>query len=97
MTIFLDRIDSVPIINVDMDNQIMNWMSVLVDTLNEDIVDLENGLNLLQAQSYSAADITAMQTAGSLVDGVLLYDSTGNVYVGRISGALVKFTTAAWP
>jgi hypothetical protein len=97
MTIFLDRIDSVPVLNVEIDKQLMSWLAVLVDSLNEDIADIESDFNLLTAQSYTAAQITAMQTAGTLVDGVLLYDTTGNVYVGRISGALVKFTTAAWP
>jgi hypothetical protein len=97
MTIFLDRIDSVPVINSDIDMQLMQWMAVLVDSLNEDIADIESSFNLLTAQSYTAVEIAALDVAGDLVDGVILYDSTGNVYVGRISGALVKFTTTPWP
>ena len=72
-------------------------MTVLVDALNEDINDIEGYFNLLTAMSYTSTEITDMQTAGDLVDGVLLYDSVLNVYVGRISGALVKFTTTPYP
>ncbi len=97
MTIFLDRVDSVPVINSGIDTQLMQWMAVLVDSLNEDIADIESAFNLLTSQSYTAVEIAAMAAAGDLVDGVMLYDSTGNVYVGRISGALVKFTTTPWP
>ncbi len=97
MTIFLDRIDSVPVINAGIDMQLMQWLWVLVDSLNEDISDIQNAFNLLTAQSYTSTQITDMQTAGTLADGMLLYDSTLNLYVGRISGALVKFTTAAYP
>jgi hypothetical protein len=99
MTIFLDRIDSAPIINSDFDTQFLQWIWVLVDSLNETINDIENAFNLLTAQSYTAAEIVALQTAipSQLSNGVLLYDTTNNVYVGKQSGALVKFTTAAYP
>lgn len=97
MTIFLDRMDSVPVINAGIDMQLMQWFWVLVDSLNEDITDIENALNLLTAQSYTSTQITDMQTAGTLADGMLLYDSTLNEYVGRISGSLVKFTTTPYP
>ena len=99
MAIFLDRIDSVPIINGDFDPQFFQWLWVLVDALNENINDIQNSFNLLTAQSYTAAEIVAMQTAvpSQLSNGVLLYDTTNNVYVGKQSGALVKFTTAAYP
>ena len=97
MAIFLDRIDAVPIINSDLDPQFLQWLWVLVDALNENISDIQDLFNLLQAQSYTAVQIAALQLAGTLADGVILYDSTNNEYVGRQSGALVKFTTAAYP
>ncbi len=97
MTLFFDRIDTVPVINTGMDTQLMQWLGVLVDTLNSDIDRLQNSFNLLTAQSYTSTQITDMQAAGTLSDGILLYDSVLNLYVGRISGALVKFTTAAYP
>lgn len=97
MTMFLDRIDSVPIINTDMDEQFLQWLWVLVDSLNENILDIQTAFNLLTAMSYTAVDIAAMNTAGQLGNGILIYDTTNNVYVGKISGALVKFTTTPYP
>ncbi len=97
MTIFLDRIDSVPVLHEDFDYQLLQWFWVLVDTLNETLGDLQGALNLLTAQSYTATEITALESDGLITNGVLLYDSTNNVYVGMQSGSLVQFTTSAYP
>jgi hypothetical protein len=97
MTLFLDRIDSAPIVNSDFDALFLQWIWVLVDALNENINDIQNAFNLLTAMSYTAIEIAALESDGNLVNGVLLYDTTNNVYVGRENGALVKFTTAAYP
>lgn len=97
MTIFLDRIDAAPIANSAFDPQFLQWIWVLVDSLNENIGDIQNAFNLLTAMSYTQTQITDMDSAGQLSDGVLLYDSDNNVYVGRENGSLVKFTTTAYP
>lgn len=97
MALFLDRIDSAPIVNSDFDAQFLQWLWVLVDVLNENITDIQTSFNLLHAMSYTAIEIAAMNTSGTLTNGVLLYDTTNNVYVGKQSGALVKFTTTAYP
>lgn len=97
MTIFLDRVDAAPIVNSNFDAQFLQWLWVLVDSLNENIDDIQNAFNLLTAMSYTAIEITQMESDGDLGDGVLLYDTTNNVYVGKQNGALVKFTTAAYP
>ena len=97
MALFLDRIDAAPIVNSDFDSQFLQWLWVLVDSLNENINDIQNSFNLLTAMSYTAADIAAMNVAGDLGNGVLLYDTTNHVYVGKQNGALVKFTTTAYP
>jgi len=99
MTLFLDKIDSAPISNRDFDPQFLQWIWVLVDSLNENLTDIENAFNLFSASSYTASQINTMQTAvpSQLSDGIILYDTTNNEYVGRISGTLVKFTTAAYP
>ncbi len=97
MTLFLDRIDAAPIVNSNFDAQFLQWLWVLVDTLNENINDIQASFNLLHAMSYTAVEIAAMNVAGTLTNGVLLYDTTNNVYVGKQSGALVKFTTTAYP
>lgn len=97
MAIFLDRIDSAPIINSDFDAQFLQWIWVLVDSLNESINEIQNAFNLLTAMSYTDLEIAAMEADGDLVDGVLLYDTVNNVYVGRQGGVLIQFTTAAYP
>jgi hypothetical protein len=98
MTIFLDRIDAVPVLDNDFPYQFNLWLSVLVDTLNEIVFDLENLFNELGASLYTSAEIAALfASAEGLPNGVLLYDTTLNEYVGQINGALVKFTTTAYP
>ena len=97
MTLFLDRIDSVPIVNKDFDTQFLQWLCVLVDALNEDISDIQDSFNLLLAMSYTAVEIAQLESDALLGDGILLYDTTNNVYVGRENGVLVKFTTAVYP
>ena len=97
MAIFLDRIDAAPIINSDFDAAFLQWLWVLVDSLNENLGDIQNAFNLLTAMNYTAAEIVAMNAAGQLGNGILLYDTTNHEYVGKQNGVLVKFTTAAWP
>lgn len=97
MTLFLDRIDSAPVINGNFDPQFLQWLWVLVDSLNENTNDIQNALNLPLAMNYTAPEIVAMNSSGDLDNGVLLYDTTNNVYVGKQNGALVKFTTTSYP
>lgn len=155
MALFLDRIDSAPIINSDFDTQFLQWLWVLVDSLNENINDIQNAINVLTAPnlailtesvtltsgspSFTVADgslynindnvigsgipsnaiiisivgnvitISADATTngastlafiplvGDIGNGILLYDTTNNVYVGMQNGSLVQFTTAAYP
>ena len=155
MTIFLDRVDSVPTFESDFDDQFIQWLWVLVDTLNETILDIQNSLNFLTAPNLALVTETVILTSGlptfTVVDGsiysvgfnvigngvplntniltivgntitltnnatingasaltfipnngdigngILMYDTTNNVYVGMQSGALVKFTTTAYP
>lgn len=97
MTLFIDRIDAVPVQDEDFSYAFLQWITNLVTTLNSDIQLLQNSLNLLTAQSYTATQINTLFTDGALTNGVLLYDTTNNVYVGMQSGALVQFTTASYP
>lgn len=155
MNVFFDRIDSAPIVNEDFDHQFLQWIWVLVDTLNEIISDIEDDFNLLTANnlalitetitlssgspSFTVADgtlyhvgdnvvgsgipintsilsiaintvtltenatstgasaLTFIPIQGDIGNGILLYDTTNNVYVGMQSGALVQFTTSAYP
>lgn len=97
MTIFLDRIDAVPLNNESFSFEYNSWVAVLVDTINENLADIQNAINLFGGQSYTAVEIAQMLADGLLVNGIFLYDTTNNVYVGMQSNALVKFTTTAYP
>ncbi len=156
MGLALDRIDSAPIVSQDFDPQFLQWLWVLIDTLNEIISDLESALNLFTAPSYAlltetvtltngspsftvangslynvgdnvigtgmpphaiitsisvntitidnnatvsgAQTLTFIPTKGVAVEnGLFVYDTTNNVYVGMQNGALVKFTTTSYP
>jgi len=97
MSLFLDRIDAAPLLEDDFSFAYRAWCAVLVDSLNEVISDIQNAFNLLAAPQYTSTEINDMFSAGDLVDGIILYDTVLNVYVGQISGALVKFTTTAYP
>jgi len=93
MAVFLGRLDSVPVLGNDFTFEFNQWLANTTDVLNEALAAIQDSLNT----SYTAVEIAAFQTDGELDDGVVLYDTTSNVYVGRISGVLVKFTTAAYP
>ncbi len=41
MTLFLDEIDSIPVIDKDIAPELMQWLWVLVDSLNENTNDIE--------------------------------------------------------
>lgn len=98
MTILLDRIDSAPMLEDNFTDFFKVWVSNLIDSVNENSNDLENFFNLnFTPPSFTQAQILAM--AATLPDGVILYctDHVPPCYVGKISGALVQFTTAAFP
>ena len=98
MAISLDKIDASPIASNTFDPHFfLQWLWVLVDTLNEDFSALELAFSLFTTTGYTQTQITTMNTAGQLSDGVILYDTTNNEYVGRQGGTLVKFTTTAYP
>lgn len=97
MSIFLDRIDAVPLQGESFTFEFNSWAAVLVDTLNENLSDIQNSFNLFIASTYTATQINDMFLDGTLSDGIVLYDTTNNVYVGMQSGSLVQFTTAAYP
>lgn len=97
MSIFLDRIDAVPVNNDDFSFEINSWMSNLVDTINEDIADIEGSFNFFVIQPFTQAEIIAAATDAP--DGSIWYctDHVPPVFVGKANGALVQFLTAAFP
>ena len=96
-SVFLDRIDASPILSDVFEPPFATWLAVLVNVLNENIQDIQDYFNFLQAQSYTSTEIADFFADGFLTNGMLLYDSVLNVYVGVLNGALVKFTTTSYP
>lgn len=95
MPLFLDKVDAAPLSNSNFPFDFNQWVAVLVDTLNEVIQDVQDSLNILNAPSYTSAQITTLNP--TLLDGVILYDTDLDVYVGKANGALVKFTVTPYP
>jgi hypothetical protein len=97
MTVFLDRIDSAPLFTEEFSFEYNSWVSVLIDTLNETLSQIQDRLNKPQLEPTTQAQIIA--EAVNAPDGSIWYcdDHIPPVYVGKISGALVQFVTAAFP
>jgi hypothetical protein len=97
MSTFLDRIDSVSLAGDDFSFEFNSWLSVLIDTLNETIRVVQDRLNQPQLQAFTQAEIVA--AAANSPDGSMWYcsDSAPPAFVGKVNGALVQFTTAAFP
>lgn len=83
-------IDAVPVNSDEFSFEFINWLSVTVDILNENL------LNPTLPQ-LTTAQIVAI--ASEAPDGSLWYstDHVPPVYVGKINGALVQFTTTPFP
>lgn len=96
MAIFLDRVDSFTP-STGFTFEFASWLAVTIDTINESLETIQDALNLLTAQTYTPVQIATLFANGDLTNGVILYDSVNNVYVGMENGALVKFTTTAYP
>lgn len=101
--LFLDRIDAAPLDNDDFSYPFNAWVANTVDSWNEVISDVQNQFNGFGIPygptELTQAEIIALNASGQLDDGVFIYcsDHIPPCYVGRISGALVQFTTTAFP
>ena len=98
MTINLERVDSVPFADEDFSSSFGSWITNFVDTHNETLEDIENGLNAVNGQVMP--NLTTVQIAALAPDaanGTQWYDSTLNDIVVKVNGVLVKLVTAAYP
>ncbi len=95
MAIFLDRIDTYSPAAGEFNFLFSSWIAVLIDTLNETIVTIQNSLNLPTMPGFTSAQITTLSP--NWANGIIVYDTDLDVYVGKQAGTLVQFTTAAYP
>lgn len=101
--VFLNRIDSAPLDNDKFSYVFEAWLATSVDSLNEILVAIQDQFNGVGTPygptRLTQAQILALEADAKLDDGVLIYctDHVPPCYVGREAGALVQFTTAAFP
>ena len=101
MTVSLERIDSAPHIEAEDLSYFIMWLSVFIDTLNEDLNRIEESLNRydlgLIAPSFTTAEITTLSVDAA--DGSIWYasDAAPPNVVLKINGSLVQLTTAPFP
>jgi hypothetical protein len=87
LTITLERIDSVPLQSDNFSTEFSSWLSILCDSLNEVIQQLEDYINLPFAPSLTTVQITALPT--TTPNGTLVYDSTTNQLKAKVNGVIV--------
>ena len=62
MTLFLDRVDAAPILHKDFDTDFLQWLWVLVDTLNENLSDIQGAVNSTGTVDGIAQDVEVNST-----------------------------------
>jgi len=85
MAVFLQKVDSPPLSDDDFSFDFMSWISILVDTLNESIDEIQSQLNGLGSATFitrkTSAQITNLisMTANPVLPvGSLWFDTTIN-------------------
>lgn len=83
-------IDAAPLNSDEFSFEFINWLAVTIDILNE---------NLLNPTVPQLTSAQIVSISGEAPDGALWYstDHVPPVYVGKINGALVQFTTTPFP
>jgi hypothetical protein len=91
MSVFLDRVNSVPSPGDGFSFEFNSWLSVLVDTLNETLSLIQNELNRydngLYAPQFTTAQITTLSATAA--DGTMWYDTTTNELKAKVNGVVV--------
>jgi hypothetical protein len=90
MTVNLDKIDAVPFFGSNLPSDFVSWVSILVDTLNEIIINIENELNRYDNGLYSGQFTTAQIASLSPTadNGTFWYDSDTNQLKCKVNGAV---------
>lgn len=97
MAIQLDKLDPVPFSRDEFSTEFLNWLALVIDALNSDLITIESFINLPVIQGYTQAQIVA--AGPSALDGTLWYstDSVPPNVVIKIDGALRQLTHTAYP
>lgn len=81
MVLALDRIDSVPVRDNEFDFEFTQWLSVLVDTLNEVISDIQGGINsdYVITTTTQAAEVNSNYIIGNVAQTTITLPDTAPV------------------
>lgn len=86
--IYLETINSVPLSSDEFSQDFESWLSSLVDTLNENIVTIEDSINgTARANHYTTAEITAL--APTVPNGTFFYDTDTNQLKAKVNSVVV--------
>lgn len=97
MSIILERIDPVPLEADNFSVEFSSWLSVLSDSLNALIQQLEDYINLPYAPSLTTVQITALSSTWN--NGTLVYvtDTIPPKLLVKINNVMVQVVTAPYP
>lgn len=91
MSVFLERVNSAPLSNSGFTFEFNSWVSILVDTLNEVIANIQDEINRydngLYAPQFTTAQITTL--AATAANGTMWYDTTTNQLKAKVNGVVV--------
>lgn len=96
MISFLDRIDSAPLADDNFSFTFNSWVSVTVDTLNENISDIQNQFNGISDGLLLPQKTTAQITALIAMNALPVF-SAGTIWFDTTLGKIVVLVTAAVP
>jgi len=98
MSLFLERINAVPLFSDDFSDEFQSWLSILIDSVNTTLTMIENAFNNgLSAPQYTSAQIATLSATAP--DGTIWYatDASPPTLVFKMNGALYKPTVTAFP
>lgn len=92
MAIFLERVDSAPLVNEKFTFPMMQWFSNIVDSLNETIAQVEGRINTIVVPGYTTTQITAMEPDAD--NGTLWFNTTLGKLQFKVSAGVIETVTS---
>lgn len=89
--VFLDKVDAVILDAQEFSSEFNSWLTVLIDSLNETIQEVQNQFNGISdglvPPDKTTAEITALAVTAK--NGTQWYDTTTNQLKAKINGVVV--------
>jgi hypothetical protein len=87
MRVNLNRINAVPLAEETFSAEFKSWVSVLVDSLNQEIGTIVTELNRVVPPSFTTVQITTL--AVTAPNGEMWYDTDTNEIKAKVNGVVV--------